>query len=67
MAEEAPVQINEYGAVPPSGVTSIEPVAAPKHFTLTCVSVAESEAAGSVTMIFPLLAEQPLLSVTITE
>jgi branched-subunit amino acid ABC-type transport system permease component len=54
-----------YGAVPPAGVITTDPVEAPKHNTLTwLVSVALNAAAGWVIVALTVVV-QPLLSVTV--
>jgi hypothetical protein len=54
-----------YGAVPPAGVITTDPVEAPKHNTLTwLVSVALNTAAGWVIVALTVVVH-PLLSVTV--
>ena len=54
-----------YGAVPPEGVRSIEPLFPPKHNTFVCVVLDESVAAGSVIVIV-FVVEQLFASVIVT-
>jgi hypothetical protein len=54
-----------YGAVPPAGVITTDPVKAPKQSTLTwLVRVAVNAAAGWVIVALTVVV-QPLLSVTV--
>ena len=54
-----------YGAVPPVGVKSIDPVLLPKHNTFTCVVLNANGACGCV-IVTVVVEVHPFASVTVT-